>query len=120
MSTISIEPFSNDGRILNPKEITPAETTTAANSATNQSEFLGINLLKAQVKSRMQGAIDSSFASHWVKNWRESLQPVTKRRNRTHTVALEDCFILSYFVWQGQPLARTKIEVSRLRPIQPE
>ena len=120
MSTISIEPFSNDGRILNPKEITPAETTTAANSATNQSEFLAINLLKAQVKSRMQGAIDSSFASHWVKNWSESLQPVTKRRNRTHTVALEDCFILSYFVWQGQPLARTKIEVSRLRPIQPE
>ena len=93
------------------RSITPAETTTAANSAMNQSEFLAINLLKAQVKSRIQGAIDSSFASYWLKDWRESFQPVTKKRNRNHAVAVEHCFILSYFVREGQPLGRSKKSV---------
>ena len=39
----------------------------------NQSEFLVItcNSLKEQEKSRVQGAIDFGFASHWLKNWRE-------------------------------------------------
>ena len=36
----------------------------------NQSEFLAISryLLKARVKSRVQGAIGFAFASHWSKN----------------------------------------------------
>ena len=47
--------------------------TTGANSAMNQSEFLVItcNSLKEQEKSRVQGAIDFGFASHWLKNSRE-------------------------------------------------
>ena len=38
----------------------------------NQSILLaGIaSLLKAREKSRVQGAIDFGFASHWLKNWR--------------------------------------------------
>ena len=59
------------------KQITkllPRPITTAPNSVTNQSEFLAItcNLLKAREKSRVHGAISSGFASHCVKNWRES------------------------------------------------
>ena len=42
--------------------------------AMNQSQFLAIicNLLKAREKSRVHGAIGFGFASHWLKNWRES------------------------------------------------
>ena len=41
----------------------------------NQSQFLAIicNLLKVQEKSRVHGAI--GFASHWLKDWRESFKP---------------------------------------------
>ena len=48
--------------------------TTGADSAMNQSQFLAIicNLLKAREKSRVNGAIGFGFASHWLKNWRES------------------------------------------------
>ena len=58
--------------------------TTGANSAMNQSQFLAINcnLLKAQEKSRLHDAI--GFASHWLKNWREFLEPVTEHGNRNH------------------------------------
>ena len=40
----------------------------------NQSEFLVITskLLKGREKSRSQAAIGFGFASHWLKNWRES------------------------------------------------
>ena len=55
--------------------------TTGADSATNQSQFLEItcNTLKAREKSHAHGAI--GFASHWLKNWRESFKPITKRSN---------------------------------------
>ena len=60
--------------------------TTGANSSTNQSQFLAItwNLLKAWEKSRAHGAIGFGFgfASHWLKNWRESFKPITKCSNR--------------------------------------
>jgi len=50
----------------------------------NQSQFLAIicNLLKAQEKSRVHGAI--GFASHWLKDWRESFKPSIKRSNRNY------------------------------------
>ena len=58
--------------------------TTGANSAINQSQFLAItcNSLKAQEKSRVHGAVGFGFASHWLKNWRESFQPITNISNR--------------------------------------
>ena len=47
----------------------------------NQSEFLAVTckLLKAREKSRLQGAIGFSFASHWLKKWRENFNPITTR-----------------------------------------
>ena len=57
--------------------------TTGADSAMNQSQFLAItyNSFEAREKSRVQGAIGFGFgfASHWLKNWRESFKPITKR-----------------------------------------
>ena len=67
--------------------------TTGANSAMNQSEFLVItcNSLKGREKSRVHGAIGFGFgfASHWLKNWRESFKPITKRSNRNHAVTFD-------------------------------
>ena len=63
--------------------------TTGANSAMNQSEFLAItcNSLKVREKSLMHGAIGFRFASHWLKNWRESFKPITKRSNCNQVIA---------------------------------
>ena len=57
----------------------------------NQSKFLVItcNSLKAQEKSRVHGAIGFRFASHWLKNWRESFEPITKRSNRNHVITFD-------------------------------
>ena len=65
--------------------------TTGANSATNQSHFLAItcNSHEAREKSRVHGAIGFGFASHWLKNWRESLKPITKRSNRNHVITFD-------------------------------
>ena len=62
--------------------------TTGANSAMNQSQFLAItcNSLKGREKSRVHGAIGFGFASHWLKNWRESFKPITKSGNRNHVI----------------------------------
>ena len=51
--------------------------TIGPNSAMNQSQFLAItcNLLEAREKSRVHGAVGFGFASHWLKNWRESFKP---------------------------------------------
>ena len=64
--------------------------TTGANSAMNQSEFLAIicNLLKAREKSRVHGAIGFDFASHGLKNWRESFKPIIKRTSRKHVITI--------------------------------
>mgnify|MGYP007058674672 CR=1 FL=1 len=53
--------------------------TTGTGSAMNQSQFLAIicNSLKAREKSRVHGAIGFGFASHWLKNSRESFKPVS-------------------------------------------
>jgi len=53
----------------NPKQLL-RPITTGAGSAMNQSQFLAItcNLLEAQKKSGIHGAIGFGFASHWLKN----------------------------------------------------
>ena len=65
--------------------------TTGANRAMNQSQFLEIiyNSLKAREKSRVRGAIGFGFASHWLKNWRESFKPITKRSNRNQVITFD-------------------------------
>ena len=65
--------------------------TTGADSATNQSQFLEItcNTLKVREKSRVHGAIAFGFASHWLKNWRESFKPITKRSNRNYIITFD-------------------------------
>ena len=65
--------------------------TTGAGSAMNQSQFLAItcNSLEARERSRVHGAIGFGLASHWLKNWRESFKPITKRSNRNHGITLD-------------------------------
>ena len=65
--------------------------TTEANSAMNQSQFLAntCNSLEAREKSRVHGAIGFCFDSHWLKNWRESFKPITKRSNRNHVITFD-------------------------------
>ena len=85
-----LEQFSNDCRKPKPKQLL-RPITTGANSAMKQSEFLAIscNLLEAREKSRVHDAIDFGFASHWLKNWRESFEPITKRCNRNHVITFD-------------------------------
>ena len=72
-----LERFSNECQKIKTKLL---PITTGTNSAMKQSQFLAIiwNLLKAREKSRVHGAIGFGFASHWLKNWRESFKPITK------------------------------------------
>ena len=57
----------------------------------NQSQFPAItcNALDAREKSRAQNAIGFGFASHRLKNWRESFKPITKRSNRNHVITFD-------------------------------
>ena len=57
----------------------------------NQSKFLAItcNSLKPREKSRVHSAIGFGFASHWLKNWRESFKPITRRSNRNHVITFD-------------------------------
>ena len=65
--------------------------TTGTNSAMNQSQFLAMtcNSLEAREKSRVRGAIGFGFDSHWLKNWRDSFQPITKRSNRNDIITFD-------------------------------
>ena len=65
--------------------------TTGTNSAMNQSQFLAItcNSLEAREKSRVHGAIGFGFASHRLKNWRDSFNPITKCSNRNHVITFD-------------------------------
>ena len=65
--------------------------TSGTNSAMNQSQFLEItcNSHEAREKSRVHGAIGFGFASHWLKNWRKSFKPITKRSNRNHVITFD-------------------------------
>ena len=88
--------------------------TTGANNAMNQSQFLAItcNWHKVREKSCTHGVIGFGFASHWLKNWRESLRPITKCSNRNHVITLDShlktalLLILSLLVVMGLKLAR--------------
>ena len=73
-----------------PKQLLRPITTGAA-SEMNQSQFLAITCtsLMAREKSRVLGAISFGFASHWLKNWRESFEPITKRSNRNHAITFD-------------------------------
>ena len=75
--------------------------TTGTNSAMNQSEFLLItsNSLKGREKSRVHGAIGFGFASHWLKNWRESFKPITKRSNRNHVITFDSHLKTALFIY---------------------
>ena len=57
----------------------------------NQSQFLAItcNSLNAREKWRVHGAIGFGFAFHWLKNWRESFKPITKRSDRNHVISFD-------------------------------
>ena len=65
--------------------------TTRTNSSMNQSEFLAITCNSPEMweKSHVRGAIGFGFASHWLKNWRESFKPITKRSNRNHVITFD-------------------------------
>ena len=65
--------------------------TTGANSAMNQSQFPAItcNSPEARKKSSVHGAIGFGFASHWLKNWRESFKPIIERSNCNHVVTFD-------------------------------
>ena len=57
----------------------------------NHSQILVItcNSLEAREKSRVHGAISFGFASHWLKNWRDSFKPITRRSNRNHVITFD-------------------------------
>ena len=84
-----IERFSNDCRKTKTKAITP----TNHNRSRQRNEPITIAItcssLKAREKSRAHGAIGFGFASHWLKNWRESFKPITKRSNRNHVITFD-------------------------------
>ena len=65
--------------------------TTGTNSAMNQLQFLAItcNSPEAREKSRIQGGIGFGFASHWLKHWRESFKPITKRSNCNRVITFD-------------------------------
>ena len=66
---------------------------TGADSAMNQSQFLAItcNSLEVQEKSHVHGAVGFGFgfASHWLKNWRESFEPIITFDSHLKTALLE-------------------------------
>ena len=87
--------------------------TTGAGSAMNQSQFLAIlcNSLQAREKSGVHGAIGFGFASHWLKNWRESFKPITQRSNRDHVFTFDShlktaLFPLQAYLWLNCNLFR--------------
>ena len=57
----------------------------------NQSQSLAniCKSLRAREKSRIHGAIGFGFDSHWLKNWRDSFKPITKRSNRNHLITYD-------------------------------
>ena len=64
---------------------------TRTNGVMNQSQFSirSCNSPEAGEKSRVHGAIGFGFASHSLKNWRESLEPIIKRSNRSRVITFD-------------------------------
>jgi len=73
-----------------PEQLFPP-ITTGTNSTMNQAQFLPIicNSLEAREKSHVRGAIDFGSTHHWLKNWRESFQPITRSSNRNRVITLD-------------------------------
>jgi len=69
----------------------------------NQSQFLAItcNSLKAREKWRVHGAIGFGFASHWLKIWRESFKPITKRSDRNHVISFDSHLKTTLLTWRS-------------------
>ena len=85
-----IERFSNDCQ----KTKTKVSTPTNHNRSRQRDEPITIlaitcNSLKAREKSRVQGVIGFGFASHWLKNWHESFEPITKCSNCNHVITFD-------------------------------
>ena len=57
----------------------------------NQSQFLAItwNSLQVLEESPVHGAIGFGFASRWLKNWRKTFKPITKRSNGNHVITFD-------------------------------
>ena len=66
---------------------------TGTNSAMNQSQFLAIIVTRSKrEKSCVQGGTGGTgfgFASHWLKNWRESFKPITKLSDHNHVITFD-------------------------------
>ena len=86
-----LERFSNDCRKTKTKAITPTNHNRRKKQRDEQITLLTITFksLKAREKSRVHGAIGFGFASHWLKNWRESFKPITKRSDRNHVITFD-------------------------------
>ena len=84
-----------------PKQLLRPITIGAGNEM-NQSQSLTItcNSLEAREKSRVHGASGFGFASHWLKNWRESFKPITQRSNRNHVITFDSHLKTALFVIQ--------------------
>ena len=85
MEINNIEQFSNDLRKATTKVISPINNNESKqrNEETNENSLkLPKACSKRGKKSRAQGAIGFDFASHWLKDWRESFTPICKRINR--------------------------------------
>ena len=101
----------------------------------HQSQFLAITCtsLEAREKSRVHGTIGLAFASHWLKIWRESFKPITKRSNYSHVITFDShlktalssnyiswCFQNHFLLWcflscllSGMELWKTLQQTSR-------
>ena len=72
-----------------PKQLLRPITTGAGMMNQSQFQAISCNSLEAREKSRVHGAIGFGFDSHWLKNWRESFEPITKRSNRNHVITFD-------------------------------
>ena len=87
-----LERFSNDCRKTKSKAITPTNHNRSRQRdelITIPSSYITCNSLEARERSRVHGAIGLVFDSHWLKNWRESFKPITKRSNRNHVFTFD-------------------------------
>ena len=109
---VLLERFSNDCRKTKTKAII---TPTNHNRSRQRDEpitiiFLAIlcNLLQAQEKSRLHGAIDFGFASHWLKDWHKSFKPITKRSNRDHVSTFDSHLKTALMITKTSQLVHEK------------
>ena len=88
-----IEQFSNGLRKTTAKLITLINHNEGKqhNEKTNENSLkLTVACSKRGKKSRVQGAIGfDDFVSHWLKNWRESFAPISKRINRNCVITFD-------------------------------